>query len=133
MKHHPELTDAHIASLKEKLLEEKKNIEASLPSIGVQNPSNRADWVPNVSDLSIDEADRNEAADRFEELETNTGIVNELEYRLRNVNRALGKIENGEYGFSEITDAPIELDRLEANPAARTEKSHMAQEEDLPL
>ena len=133
MKKHPELTEERMRILKQTLLAEKAKLEAELPSIGAQNPSNPADWVPNVSDLSTDEADRNEAADKFEELQTNMGIVNELEYRLRNINRALEKMEKGEYGFSEITGEPIEFDRLEANPAARTEKAHMSEEDTLPL
>ena len=48
-----------------------------------------------------------------------------LQARLTDVNVALGKIENGTYGICEVSGEPIEADRLEANPAARTNKAHM--------
>ncbi|MEK7091498.1 MAG: TraR/DksA C4-type zinc finger protein [Patescibacteria group bacterium] len=40
---------------------------------------------------------------------------------------ALAKIDAGNYGLCEISQEPIELDRLEANPSARTCKKHLDQ------
>jgi RNA polymerase-binding transcription factor DksA len=51
---------------------------------------------------------------------------------LNTVVHALGKIEAGTYGVCEVSGMDIEEDRLEANPAARTCKAHMAEEATLP-
>ncbi len=48
-----------------------------------------------------------------------------LENRWNEVRAALKKIEAGTYGICEISGEPIEEDRLEVNPAARTCKEHM--------
>jgi DnaK suppressor protein len=51
--------------------------------------------------------------------------VSTLQARLSDVNRALDKIEAGTFGSCEVSNEPIEADRLEANPAARTNKANM--------
>jgi RNA polymerase-binding transcription factor DksA len=48
-----------------------------------------------------------------------------LNYNLREIERALGRFENGRYGFSEISGKPIPLERLEVLPWA----SRLAEEE----
>lgn len=117
------------AFFKQKLLDEKKTLEAELKTIGAQNPRSPSDWVPTAVARDVDvvppPSDQNELADTAEELEENTGIVNELEGRLNEVNTALQKIEKGTYGICEASGEPIEEDRLMANPAARTCKKHM--------
>lgn len=52
-------------------------------------------------------------------------MVTTLQTRLTDVNAALGKIEAGTFGICEVSGEPIEADRLEANPAARTNKANM--------
>ena len=44
----------------------------------------------------------------------------------------LKKIEAGTFGVCEISGEPIEEDRLDANPAARTNKANINNEADLP-
>ena len=61
----------------------------------------------------------------MEEYQNNKAILNQLETRLNEVKSALEKIENDKYGICEVSGVPIEIDRLEANPAARTCKAHM--------
>ena len=78
--------------------------------------------------MDIQEADRNEAADRIEGYEENTAILKELEIRFNNVTIALKKLDDGAYGFCEKSGAPIEIERLRANPAARTCAKHMNEE-----
>ena len=41
------------------------------------------------------------------------------------IDAALEKMEKGTYGICEVCNKPIEEDRLEANPAAKTCKEHM--------
>ena len=64
-------------------------------------------------------------ADSIEQYDNNKAILEQLEIRLNEVKRALEKIENGTYGKCEVSGEDIELDRLEANPAAKTCKAHM--------
>lgn len=109
------------STFKQKLLEEKTRLEEQLATIAKQNPDNPSDWSP-VTDEAEEEAsaDKNDRADVIEDLEENTSISNELETQLKDVNDALERIENGTYGKDENTGEAIPLERLEANPSART-------------
>jgi len=86
-----------------------------------------------VSDIDVLNADENEAADRTEEVHIDSIVLDELETRYRLVRHALRKIETGTYGLCELCSGPIETDRLSANPAARTCKAHLGQEEGIAL
>ena len=119
-----------IAIFKKKLEEEQKLLESELQSVGRINPSNPADWEPTPEKSNVATADKNEAADRIESYEENTAILKELEVRYNNIKLALKKIEDGTYGNCEIGDKLIEIDRLNANPSARTCKAHLGELED---
>lgn len=47
-------------------------------------------------------------------------LVEKLERELDDVTTAIRKIENGTYGICEVTGKPIPLERLLANPTAKT-------------
>jgi len=64
-------------------------------------------------------------ADRTEEYDERRATLATLEGRYNNIRLALKKITDGNYGICEVSGEPIEEDRLEANPAARTCKAHM--------
>ena len=110
---------------KQKLLEEKTKLISELQTVGKVNPGNPDDWEPITGEKDGSTADPNDSADSIEEYEGNTALVNELEIQLKEINTALEKIEAGTYGICEISGHQIELDRLEANPSARTCKSHI--------
>lgn len=118
-------SDIDIGYFRSKLEEELSLLEKELENVGRKNPDNSKDWEAEPADLSIDQADENEVADNIEEYESNTAVLKELEIRYNDIKTALSKIENEEYGFCEICQAPIEEDRLKANQAARTCKEHM--------
>jgi RNA polymerase-binding transcription factor DksA len=118
--------------LKEKLEAEKIQLEGELKSVGRQNPSNPKDWEATPGEHSP-EADPNDVADTSEAFQENQAILDDLEIRYNNVTRALTKMKEGTYGTCEISGEPIEEDRLEANPAARTCKAHLDEEEKLPV
>ncbi len=112
---------------KEKLEIEKSRIEKELNSMAVKgNGQEHVEWETKA-DVNAEEmvADPNEAADKIEEFETNSGLVGNLQIQLNEVNDALGKIEAGTYGVCEISGHEIEKDRLDANPSARTCIEHM--------
>jgi len=111
-------------NFKEKLDAEKKTLSEELSRIAIFNTeTNLWEAVPD-QDL-MNEIDENDAADRFEDFEERSSMTKTLQSRLTDVEAALGKIEAGTYGICEVSGDPIEADRLEANPAARTNKAHM--------
>jgi RNA polymerase-binding transcription factor DksA len=127
------MQETDVQRFKAALLAERSQLEQELERVGRRNPTNPADWEPEPEALDISEADRNETADRIEAYEENSAILKELEARYQAVKLALDKIEQGTFGTCEISGEPIELDRLEANPAARTSKAHMDREGELPF
>ncbi|OHA24929.1 MAG: hypothetical protein A3C79_03000 [Candidatus Taylorbacteria bacterium RIFCSPHIGHO2_02_FULL_45_28] len=113
-----------IEQAKKKLLSEKTDLESQLGGIGHRDPSSAGGWEATTGSMEIDAADENEVADKLEELEDNTGIVDQLEKQLTEVSAALERIEKGTYGICEICGKPIEEDRLLANPSARISIKH---------
>ncbi len=109
-----------IKYFKDKLEKEKILLEEELSTISRINPDNPSDWEATASDMEVDSADENEVADKMEELEDNKSILNQLEPQLNEVKAALQRIDDGTYGICEISGKPIEKERLEANPSART-------------
>jgi RNA polymerase-binding transcription factor DksA len=111
---------------------ELMKVVSGLETIAVQSPDS-GDWVatPVASDLG--NADENIEADAVEEWNERRALVAQLEIRYRNITRALEKIENGTYGICEISGEPIEEERLQANPAARTNLANIDRERELPL
>ncbi len=117
--------------LKDRLIDEKEKLVSELRTIATYNESS-GDWVAKPEALS-GEADQNLTADTTEEWNERRAMVAQLETRFHNVYRALKKFDTGTYGICEVSKDPIEPDRLEANPAARTCKLHMEKERELPL
>lgn len=105
---------------KKRLLDDKTQLEDELKSVGRINPDNPEDWEPIPPGINDREADLNKLADDVEGFEENSAILKQLETRLQNVKKALAKIDAGTYGICEVSGDEIEMERLEANPAART-------------
>ena len=123
------MTNTELDGFKQKLEAEKMLLEAQLSTVGTINPQNPADWIASNTEPDKERSDENEVADSMEELQNNSAILNQLEVRHNEIIRALEKIEAGTFGTCEVSGEPIELDRLEANPAARTSKAHMGEED----
>ncbi|MEI6660382.1 MAG: TraR/DksA C4-type zinc finger protein [bacterium] len=109
---------------KARLEEEKKMLEGELSSMGKLDNST-GEWMAAPEAQTAPEADENDLADRSEDFEGRSGATDVLGTRLEDINLALGKIANSSYGMCEVCNNPIEDDRLEANPAARTCKGCM--------
>lgn len=119
------LTETQIQDFKERLEKERVILERELSSLGKQNPNNPDDWEPAVPENETASSDRNDNADIIEAMHENNASMNELEARHGNVTSALKRIEAGTYGVCEISGEAIELERLNANPAARTCLTHI--------
>ena len=117
------LDEQKINELKERLVTEQTRLEAELATVAVFNEET-SDWELKPDNMDIMEADRNEVADRLEDLQDNAAILNDLEIQLNRVKRALGKIDAGTYGRCEVSGEEIPIARLEANPAALTTVEH---------
>jgi RNA polymerase-binding transcription factor DksA len=118
-------TDIDIDHFKSKLEKEEAALISELKKIGHKNPDNPEDWEATPEELDIVKADRNEVADKIGSFEGDVAILKELEPQLNDVKLALKKIEEGTYGICEISGEPIEKERLEANPSARTCIKHI--------
>lgn len=117
--------------LKLQLTAELKTVTEELESIATQNPES-GDWVATPEPATFGNADPNDAADVVEGWNERRAMMGQLEIRYRNINRALEKFEAGTYGVCEISGEPIEPERLEANPAARTNVANIDREQELP-
>lgn len=119
-------------SIRTTLEEKLRSLTRELEAIATHNPETD-DWEATPVGTESAEPDVNDEADVVEEWNERHATVAVLEVDYRNVRRALGKIEAGTYGICEVSGAPIEPERLAANPLARTCIAHMNDEGDLPL
>lgn len=115
-----------IKLIKEKLQTELELLEKELKTIGRKNPDNPSDWETIPPKMEVSSSDENEVADTMEEFESNSAVLKQLEIRYNEIKSALDRVENGAFGKCEVCGALVEADRLEANPAAKTCKQHMA-------
>jgi RNA polymerase-binding transcription factor DksA len=121
MPHNTKPNTEHFKKLLEK---ELATLETELKSVGHVNPDNPKDWEPSSGEVDVNATDAADIADNIESYESNTAVLKQLETQYNDVKRALDKIAKGTYGICEISGDPIENERLEANPAARTNLAH---------
>ncbi len=107
---------------------EQKKLEGELDALGVRDAGDAPRWEFRAPALDVQYADDNEAADQAEEANIDAIVFDELVARYRAVYRALERVSAGTYGMCGVCAAPIEGERLEANPAARTCREHLAEE-----
>lgn len=100
-------------------------LERELGELGFKNNAGEWEATGNTLETMSPTADPNEAADQLEEYQERRGETDALQARWNEVKHALEKIERGTYGTCEVSGEPIEAERLEANPAARTCTTHM--------
>ena len=117
--------------LKQRLEAELTELKAELTTIATLEPVT-GDWVAVPAKGTGNNADENVAADTAEDWGERRATVAQIEMRYQNIDRALKKFADGSFGICEISQAPIEDDRLMANPAARTCKLHLERERELP-
>lgn len=121
----------HTEKLQKQLEAEQESIKNELSELGIQNPQTDKDWIPTPGDPVDTESDPNDLGDRSEDWAERRGTLDVLETRFNNIKRALQKIEDNTFGTCEICGNTIESERLEANPAARTCKTHITDEAKL--
>ena len=104
--------------LKKKLLEQRESLTKELELFAKKDDSPKGDWetkYPNRENGSMEEE-----ADELQEYDNMLSVEHSLELKLRDVNLALEKIENGGYGKCEKCSQEIVKERLAACPEAKT-------------
>ena len=87
---------------------ERDDLQRSISGLGAEYIADGA--IAGSADAAADTASAEE----------NRELRNELEAQLKEVQAALGRIDEGTYGIDENTGEPINPARLEAIPTART-------------
>jgi DnaK suppressor protein len=105
-----------IEKIKAVLQEKKASLEKELSSFADESPEAKKDWqarYPQFQGSGLEDA-----ADEVEEYESLLSIEHTLEKKLKDLNSALERIEQGKYGICEKCGAEISSQRLEVCPEA---------------
>jgi RNA polymerase-binding transcription factor DksA len=112
--------------IKEKLEKERNVLVEEMKDMGKLNPETN-EWEATPEETGYIETDQNDMADRFEDFESKSSMMEVLESKLKKVLHALKGIGRESFGKCEVCKKDIELARMEANPTARTCKKHINQ------
>ncbi len=102
--------------LKVKLMEEKAQLEGELGRFAKK--TSEGEYKTNFPDDIGNRRDEN--ATEVEEYTDKIALEDSLETQLKDVLDALKKMDEGTYGADENTGEDIDINRLQAYPAART-------------
>ena len=111
-----------INTLKEKLLEEKKDLEQDLQTESTATPLEADGLTAKYPDYGDKEE---ENASEVADYSTNVTLEKQIEKSLKAVNYALEQIDKGEYGKCQVCGEEIEQERLLANPTAQQCLKHV--------
>lgn len=104
--------------IRSRLLEEQARLQQVRLSIVEEVPASESERDA-LGELSVvDQHPADVGTETFEQTK-GLSILEQVEAQLRDVERALARLDDGTYGLCEICGRPIEAARLEARPAAR--------------
>ena len=109
-----------ISELKKKLEEEQALLKKDLLKFADKDKKIADDYDTRFPNFGGRSSSPDENANETEAYENLLAIEYALELRLKDVGEALGKIKENNYGNCEICKEEIILNRLNANPAAKT-------------
>lgn len=109
--------------IKETLEKERNELLEQMKDLGKMNPKT-GEWEV-VQEETTHEADQNNMADRFEDYEGKSGMMEVFESRFGNIEKALENLNKASFGICKVCKKEIEAKRIEANPAATTCKKHL--------
>lgn len=110
-----------LEELKEKLEKEKTALEEQLKTFADKDPNLKGDWDSKFPKFNgeFGGAALESAADEVEEYGARLPVEHSMELKLKDINAALEKIKNKNYGKCEGCGKEIDEKRLMVNPAAR--------------
>ncbi len=112
---------------RERLVSEQERVEGLVG--GLRHELGDAGGSESAGGLSnYEQHPADQGTDTFER-EKDLSILESLERELAEIGAALRRIDDGTYGIDEVTGEPIDPERLEADPAARTNIATAKQEE----
>ena len=106
-----------LEELKSQLQAKKQQLESQLSEFATKDPNLKDDWdtkYPRVPQGNLEEA-----ADEVEEYSTKLNVEFNLESQLKDVNAALAKMEQGNFGVCQMCKNPIASERLKVSPEAK--------------
>lgn len=106
-----------LSELKDILLKEKTELESDISRIAKPVDKEEGDYETNFDEIGSDREDNATEVDQYTD---NLSIEVTLEKRLQEIIEALERMEKGTYGFCENCQKEIDIERLRANPAAKT-------------
>ena len=124
------LNEQTLSELKTALLKEQDLLTKELETIAAPDPNLPGDWDIKHEEwgedqiTSKEELETGESVNESEEDMKNKVLSDRLELRLQEVNDALKRMDNGNYGICATCQKEIPLERLKANPAASTDIEH---------
>lgn len=104
-----------LQEIKDILLKEKANLEDELRKISIKNPQNPEILEAQFEDYGADETDNASEVVKFG---LNITLERTLEKSLKDVEKALERIEKGAYGTCKYCHQPIDIKRLKARPTS---------------
>ncbi len=103
--------DLNFEDFEKKLNAEKKRVKESIEAIKDEIDAlafeDEIDDVVDMAELQIDNV-------------TDQTLLRKLEAEIAEIDAALGRIKDGSYGICQKSGKPIPVERLKANPYART-------------
>ena len=106
-----------LADIKKALLEEKVSLEENLSRIARPIDPQKGEYEPIFDEV---DSDREGNTTEVEEYADNLPVEITLEKKLQDIIASLAKIEAGTYGICEKCQKEIAIERLKANPSAKT-------------
>lgn len=106
-----------IEELKALLLKEKEDLESNLSRIARPVDKKEGDYETKFEEIGTDKDDNATEVDQYT---GNVSVETSLEKQLQDVLSALERIEKGTYGMCENCGKEIDIERLRANPSAKT-------------
>ncbi len=106
-----------IEELKEKLEKQRDSLQKELKNFATEDKNLKHNWdarYPNRENGNMEEE-----ADEAQEYDNLLSLEHNLELRLKDINKALEKIENNKYGICEKCDKEIDEKRLQVCPEAK--------------
>ena len=114
----PMSEDVDDAAVRERLERERDRVGELIA--GLRNEGLDEEEAENSGDIThYDQHPADQGSELFER-EKDLAILEGLELDLAEIEAALQRLDEGTYGVDEVTGAPIDPERLEAFPTART-------------
>ena len=104
-----------VEEMKQLLLVEKEQVEKELTKFAHPNPQAKDDFDADFPEFGDEEDDNVQEVQQYT---VNKALEETLEKKLRDVDSALKRIEEGTYGICKYTGEPIDERRLRARPTS---------------